>query len=226
LVTVALAAGLGACGLIDESVDDFSLSLPEKEFRVDADMWGLPNTATLPEVMCPATDCASMASTFCSSPACMVSCGTSGTCQVSTTITLYQMINMANERPELAMIDKQSGVDVTIDEISFVIEQNTFAETDEVPMLLVYAGPITAVDAMNADAEQVGTIARVPGGFMGPGQLEFIAGGKDTLERYMSEYTVPFNLIVSGMATVDGGDMIPMGMMVGKVTGKARADAI
>jgi hypothetical protein len=229
LVSVAVAAGLGACGLIDESVDDFSLSLPEKEFRVDSDMMGLVGgSETFPSVECPAIDCAGMSSTFCEpDSSCMVSCGAGGRCEAGTTITLYQMVNMAQERPELATVDKQSGIDVTIDEITFVVEQNTFSpDSPPLPTLLVYVGPITAVDATDPNAESIGSIAPIEGGYTGPGQLEFTGTGRATLEEYMSDYTVPFNLIISGTITVMAGQEVPMGIMVGKITGRARADAI
>ena len=228
LLVAAAAAGATACGLIDESVDDFSLALPEKEFRVDSEMMGLVGgSGTFPSVQCPAFDCASMSSTFCMpDSSCSVSCGAGGTCEAATTITLYQMIDMASEKPELAMIDKQSGISVTIDEITFNVEQNTFAAETQLPTLMVYVGPITAVDASDPNAEMIGTIAPISGGFVGPGQLEFTATGKATLEEYMSDYTVPFNLIVSGTIRFEANAPVPMGMMVGKITGRARADAI
>ena len=225
-VSAAVACAFAACGLIDESVDDFTLDLPEKEFNVDSSMWGLQGEGAFPSVACPAIDCAGMSSTFCSSSSCMPSCGSGGTCEVSTSITLYQMVNLAMDKPELAEIDHGPGIMVKIQDVFFMVEANTFPASYVLPELQVYVGPISAVDPTNAEAQRIGTIAPVVGGFTGMGMLEFVAGGREILESYMSDYKTPYNLIVAGTETVQAGDTIPMGMMLGKVTGTATADAI
>src|SRR5262245_10806597 len=132
-VCVATLGAFAACGLIDSSVDDFTLDLPEKEFNVDSSMWGLQGEGQFPTVQCPAVDCAGMAATFGSSPACMPSCGSAGACEVSTTITLYQMVDLAMDKPELAQIDHGPGIMVKIQDVLFVVEQNTFPASYTLP---------------------------------------------------------------------------------------------
>jgi hypothetical protein len=43
------------------------------------------------------------------------------------------------------------------------------------------------------------------------------------MEQYMSNWRTPFNVIVSGTATISAGDPVPSGKLTGVVTATAHA---
>lgn len=223
-----VAAGLmsvlaSGCGLISSDVDNFVLELPEWTFTVDMAMSGVAGSGNMPSLPCPSTDCAAQSPTFCPDGGCEVVCE-AGMCQVNGAIALYRMVNLANEKPELASLDQRSGISVGIDDIKFLIAVNTLSL--DLPPLQIYIGPITAVEPGQPGVEPVGTIPATPMGTVGERPIEFTAEGRTIFDETLSSYTTPFHLIVGTTFEVTAGQPLPSGQLSGQVMGTAHADAI
>jgi hypothetical protein len=215
---------LGSCGLIDPSVDDFNLGFPKKTFAVDTASWNLTITdATFPSVPCGGDgECAAAAGTFCSG-GCTATCVES-TCQAHVTMSLYEDFNLAVDAPEYQTIDDQTAIDVTLDEIHFVIDTNTMNIPS--PTLRVYMAPILVIDPTDPQAQLIGVVEPIPPGTTGPRPLVIDAPGREALEGFMSDFRTPFTVIVAAQADISAGDPVPQGMMQGWVDVRAHADAI
>ena len=221
-VALPLCALLAGCGLISSDVDDFNLALPEKQFIVDTADWMLMGTGTVPDIACPAVDCAMAQSMLCSGT-CTAEC-VLGSCEVSVPMGLFAPVNLATDKPELAMVDQQNGVRVTIDTVVFNVTTNTLNVAT--PALDVYMAPITVTSPTSPMAQKVGTIASVAPGTMPMGGIGFTPEGRTVMQQYMSDYKTPFNFIVGGVVKIRGGDALPTGRLEGVITGTAHADAI
>ena len=224
LLVAPVALLSGACGLISSDVDNFVLELPEWRFTVDMAMSGIAGSGQMPDLNCPPVDCAAQNGTFCPDGACEVVCGEDTKCRVAAAISLYRMVNLANEKPELASLDGRSGVSVGIDEISFLIEVNTLSM--DLPPLQIYIGPTTSLEPGQDGVVPVGTIAATAQGTVGERPIEFTAEGRMLFDETLSNYTIPFHLIVGTTFEVVSGQDLPRGQLAGKVVGTAHADAI
>src|SRR5262245_55153462 len=137
---LVLAAALGGgCGLIDEDITDFRLSLPETAFEVNSEQMGIEGAGmqgTIPVVDCPPADCA--AAGLCSGSSCEASCGAGATCELTSRLSLYEEINIDMANPELQEINDTNGIRVTLDQVTFRVDVNTL--NVEIPQLEVYVG--------------------------------------------------------------------------------------
>lgn len=224
-IVLAALAVLGAgCGLISSDVDDFALGLPEEEFAVDSANWRLTVTQ-IPSLSCSMVDCAQAAATFCAEGGCTSECGQSGACQVSVDVSIYQTFNLL-ERPELRALDEKQGIRVTVDSVSFRVDENTFEPPRATPPIDVYMAPLDVTDASSPEAKKVGTIAALPPRFTGEGDVEFSADGRGHMEAFMESFRTPFNVILKGTITFAAGETVPTGRVKGVITARARADSI
>jgi hypothetical protein len=222
-----LLCGLFAagCGLISSDITDFDLKFPKKDFTVDTAQWMLSSSVTMggtfPSVPCPPADCASAASMFCNAGACTADCSTSATCTAHVGISIFQPFDLAHEESDLATINAQHGISVTVTAITFEISENTLNVAT--PQLEVFMAPMAVTSPTDPMAKQIGTILPIQPGFTGTGQVDISATGKATMEEFIGNYKTPFNIIVAGTADIHAGDPVPMGMMKGAVTVAAHA---
>ena len=218
------ALSLSGCGLISSNVDDFQLSLPEKEFAVDTTSWGLPTGTTVPDPgSCSSDDFCAAAAALCSAGDCAGTCSTESKCQLDATVSLWRTVDMATERPELKTIDNQAGVRVTIKTIDFTIDENTLNVAT--PVLKIYVGPESATTT-DPPAVWVGHIDPLPPKSTTTADIKFDNGGDAVMSQYFSDYTTPFHIIVAGDLVVKAGDLLPEGRVSGRITGTAVADAL
>jgi hypothetical protein len=223
-MAAVVAAPLGSCGLIDSDVTDFPLRLPEKEFNVDTAEWMLSVPGggnTFPTLDCPPLDCAQAVSQVCAGDSCGATCDGNAHCQAQVNVSVFQMFNLSTESPELETIDSQAVVTVTVENISFKVKENTLNVAS--PPLEVYLAPQGVNDPASTMAVEIGTIASVPPGQTGEGQIDLTPTGKMAMESYMSNWRTPFNVIVAGEVAISAGDPVPMGRLSGSVTVLAHA---
>ena len=230
LFHAALAAVLAlpavSCGLIDPDITEFDLSLPSKQFTIDASRWNLENADTLVSTPCQtgANDaCVAAAEQICEMGECAALCDSGTlTCDLTLYVSLYQGVDLYNEKPELQTIENQPLLDVTIDAINFEVSANTM--NIETPEMVVYAAPQTVMDPMDERARRVGTVPPVPAGVtrsLTP--ITFDAEGRANLAAFMADYKTPFNIIVGSALLVEDGDPVPSGMMTVRVVVEAHA---
>ena len=226
LAALAVALGAGGCGLISSDVTDFNLDLPDKMFSVDATGWQVD--PTLAQALL-STSCTT--DTLCSSAAmqacpmdCTGSCNmTSHTCQLSLDVSLYRTIDLVTEKPELASINNEPVIKVTIDSLTYRVPMNTL--TVDTPELGVYVAPMLVMDPKDPQAKRIGTIPPVPAGqtIDAPLAMTFTPTGKADLVATMNNYKTPFNFIVGSALVVQAGQSVPDGKLDALIHIKAHA---
>ncbi len=222
LLAVALAAAPAvSCGLISSDVTDFNLRLPEKEFNLDTQDWMLTVTGQMPTLDCPPVDCAVATTQICEQGACSADCDANAHCQAHVTVSVFQMFDLKNEAPELQTIDSEAVISVTVETIKFKVSTNTL--NIDSPPLTVYLAPNGVSDPNDPMAEEIGTIASVAAGQTGEGEIMLSETGKASMEQFMSNWRVPFNVIVTGRVTIMAGQAVPEGKLTGAVTVTAHA---
>ncbi len=211
-----------SCGLISSDVTDFNLKLPEKPFNVDTADWMLSvQGSTMPAIACPAVDCTAATDMFCAQGACTADCDSGGHCQAHVAVAVSQKFDLAHESPELAKIDSQAGIKVTVEAITFVVKENTLNVTS--PPLSVFLAPQGVLDPQSPEAVNIGTAEAVPAMQTGEVVILFSATGKHAMEQYMGDYKTPFSVIVAGDVTMHAGDPVPKGKLSGVVSVTAHA---
>lgn len=215
------------CGLISSNVTNFDLTLPDKNFSVDAASWDVTDQEAMQFL---STSCSGNPQ-ICNSAAiqaCPMNC--SGTCDTSTStcdlalqVSLYQMVDLLTEKPELQSINDEPVIKVTIDSVTWEVTANTLNTTT--PAMTVFVAPMTVMDPNSPDAKAVGTIMAVDPGMVtdGPQSIAFTATGKAELVNAMSTFKTPFNVIVGTTITVIQGQPVPHGKLDGVVHIKGHA---
>jgi hypothetical protein len=228
LVCSGLALGAGGCGLISSDVTDFDLSMPSKTFTVDTAQWQLtgdPN-GEFPAIDCSANQgiCSTGISQACGNQAiCFGSCDTTDqTCQATVLVALSQPVNLLDEKPELAQIEDQPLVSVTVDRIYYHVSENTLNVST--PEFMMYVAPENVMSPGDAQAVPVGTIAPLPAATTrDETDMVFVAGGEDALKQFMKDYKTTFRVIVGGSIELHAGDPIPTGSLTATVNVAAHA---
>jgi len=223
LATAALAVMSGACGLIDSNVTDFDLSMPAKTFTIDSAQWDLAAQAQFPAIDCTTQDiCSAGIDQACGNAAlCFGSCdGTN--CQATVLVALSQGVNLLDEKPELAQIEDQPLVSVTIDRMWYEVSENTL--NVGTPQLMLYVAPEGVTSPGDAQAVPVGTVAPIPAATLrDETDIGFVEGGEAALKQFMKDYKTTFRVIVGGEITLSAGDDMPTGSLTATVSVAAHA---
>lgn len=225
-LVAAAALALAGCGLlVDSNITDFNLDLPKKTFTIDAANWGLQGADALTSQTCTVAPdpCAAAAAATCTDGTCIAQCNPSSlTCDLTLFVGLHTPINLLSEKPELASIDGQPLVDVTIDAITYEVTENTM--NVGTPEMKVYAAPITVTRPGDPLSREIGTVPAIAAGMtMGETAVVLSPTGKATLAEFMGAYETPFNIIVGSNLLVQQGDPVPTGRLVVTVAVKAHA---
>jgi len=213
---VGVAATVGGCGLISSDVTDFDLSLPNKTYTVDSasfDVNGDPD-AVLSMSCTPQSGACELAGEMaCPEGQCRGSCSQStNLCELIIPVHPFTTVNLADEKPELATIDDQSFVSVTIDSITYAVSENTMNR--QTPPLILYVAPQSVTSPMDTAAIPVGTIPMVDAGMtVQTMALQITAGGHTALVDAMKDFRTPFNVIVGTDITLRSGEPLPTGKM-------------
>ncbi len=223
---LAATIALSGCGLIDSSVTNFDLTLPDKAFSVDASGWQVSQGEADAFLM---TDCSGAPSVCMTAAtmACPMNCtgacsATTNTCELGLDVGLYKTIDLLTDKPELAQINDKAVIEVVIDSVNYAVTANTL--TVETPEMKVYVAPMSIMDPDDPMAKQVGTIAPVPAGTpVATREMTFTADGRANLVATMSTYKNPFNIIVGSKIVMSSGDMVPSGKLDAIVQIKAHA---
>lgn len=235
LVAAVLGVGLSAgCGLISSDVTDFELNLPDKKFTIDASRWQVDTakatTLFTSDGKLAALPCNTMP-TVCSSAvtqACPTGCSGScdaGTdsCELSLDISLSQPVDLVMEKPELKSINDQPVIKVTIDSVTYDVTSNSLNVAT--PEIDVYVAPMSVIKPSDPQAKLIGTIAAIPPGWVttSPEMIMFTATGKAELVNIMSQFKIPFNVLVGSSLVVTAGQALPTGKLEAVVHIRAHA---
>ncbi|HEU0036828.1 MAG TPA: hypothetical protein VFQ53_39735 [Kofleriaceae bacterium] len=205
---------------------DFDLTLPEKRFTVDTSSWDVDSVQAEAYLQ---TSCAS-APTICSSAAqqaCAMDCSgecnaSTQTCDLTLDVSLYQMIDLVTEKPELKSLNDEPVIQVTIDRVAYEVTTNTL--NVDTPEMVVYVAPMSVMEPNDPQAKPIGTIDPVPAGTtVASREITFTPTGRADLIAVMSTYKTPFNVLVGSALTVRSGQQLPAGKLDAVVRIKAHA---
>lgn len=212
------ALALCGCGIIDPNITRFALRLPERMFTMDTEQWQLSSSgAVFPDVPCgqDPTVCEAQVENLCGGDQCTAQC-VAGSCQMTVQVTLWRMVDLYEENPELKTINEQPLVDVDIESVHYEVTENTL--NIDTPELTLYMAPASVMDPSDPAARAVGVIPPIAAG-SAQARTDVMVSPEHTqaLEDFMRDYQTPFNLIVSADITVEAGDPIPMGRITADV---------
>jgi hypothetical protein len=218
ILQAVMVVALCGCGIIDPNITRFELRLPERMFTMDTDQWQLSSSgAVFPEIACGAdpTFCETEVQSLCGSDQCTGTC-VAGSCQMTVQVTLWRMVDLYEENPELKTINEQPLVDVEIESVHYEVTENTL--NIDTPALTLYMAPASVMDPSDSAAREVGVIPVIAAGSpQGKADVMVSAAQEQALETFMRDYQTPFNLIISADITVEAGDPIPMGRLTADV---------
>lgn len=218
------AVALSGCGLIDSDVTNFDLTLPDKQFSVDATGWRVDQQSAdvlLAQTCSSDAPCMSAAQAACPEN-CSGACGGNSTCELGLDVGLHQTIDLVTEKPELQQINDKAVIDVSVDSVTYAVTANSLNVAT--PELRVYVAPMSIMDPNDPQAKHIGTIAPVPAGAMVAARdMELTPTGRTALIDIMSTYKNPFNIIVGSQIVLMSGDRVPTGKLDAIVSIKAHA---
>jgi hypothetical protein len=215
---------VSGCGLISSDVTNFNLDLPEKKFSVDTASWNVDQQMAMAVLNTPcsmSSQCMQAAEAACAMD-CSGTCNMQSRCSINLDVGLHTSVNLLMEKPELQSINDKSVIDVTIDDLTYVVEANTL--NVPTPEMKIYVAPVTVMDPKDPMAKQIGTIPAVEAGMTIPSaKMMFTAMGRENLTATMGNFKTPFNIIVGSTLTMSSGMPVPTGRL--DATIKVRAHA-
>ena len=218
ILQAVMVVALGGCGIIDPNITRFDLRLPERMFTMDTDQWQLSSSgAVFPDLSCgqDPSACEAPVQNLCGGDQCTAMC-VAGSCQMTVQVTLWRLVDLYQENPELKTINEQPLVDVAIERVHYQVTENTL--NIDTPALTLYMAPASIMDPADPSAREVGVIPPIEAGTpRGKTDVMVSTAQAQALEAFMRDYQTPFNLIISADLTVAAGDPIPMGRITADV---------
>ena len=209
-----LLSTIPGCGLIDSDITNFDLLIENEEFTVDTSQWELTSDPTFPEIPCADTPaiCSTGIAELCGNETlCFGSCD-GESCQATVLIALYQDVNLYDTNPELQSIEDQPLVSVTVDRVSYDIDENTLNLAS--PLLTVYVAPQNVMSPGSPQALAVGTVAPIPAGTtLVDAEVDMTPDGRASLRDFMKDYKTTFNILVGAEVLIQALDPIPSGRL-------------
>lgn len=222
----ALAAvAISGCGLISSDVTNFNLDLPDKKFSIDTASWNVDQqmAMTVLDTPCSASTQCQMAAERACAMDCSGTCNAQMRCSINLDVGLHTSVNLLMEKPELQSINDKAVIEVTIDDLTYAIDQNTL--NVPTPEIQVYVAPMSVMDPKDPMAKQIGTIPPVTAGMTTTAaqKMMFTANGRETLTSTMGNFKTPFNIIVGSTLTMTAGMPVPMGRLDATIRVRAHA---
>ena len=222
-VCLAGLVGLAGC-VIDSTVDEVNLDLPERRVIVDTADWELTDKGTMPSVECAAEPdlCEENVDMWCGADEiCDAQCAQK-TCEVKVLVALWNTIDLTVEQAALAQLEGRPLRTVTIDDVAFTVSENTL--NVDSPALTVSVAPTGVMSVGGGGAEAVGIIPSLPPGeTISEESIELTPRGQIVLANRMREYQTPFNLVVGSTVLLRAGDPVPSGRLVADLKVSAHA---
>lgn len=215
-LVVALLVPLGTgCGLISSDVTNFNLDLPDKKFSIDTMSWNVDQQMADQALMTACTSnaqCMTAAENVCQMD-CSGMCNAQSRCTINLDVGLHTSINLLMEKPELQQINDKAVIEVEIDDVLYLVEQNTLNVAT--PEIGIYVAPMSVMDPKDPMAKKIGTIPIVTAGMTTPTaqKMTFTADGRANLTSVMGNFKTPFNVIVGSTLTMTAGAPIPSGRL-------------
>ena len=211
---------LSGCGLVSDDTANVDLAALQKPFTIDAAAWNLNPTSAVvlmgrtcaPGAVPDPCTAQVIASSVCKLSLCTSACNPdTSQCQLTLRTELWRTINLATDLPNLTPGSPDDDVlEVMLDDVTYEVPQNSFnVSTAE---LTVYLAPTSVTSPGGDGAMPIGSIRSIEPGSDSPRRsLDLHPNGKELVRRRLSEYQIPFNLILGSELLLDAGAALPAG---------------
>ena len=216
---------VSGCGLISSDVTNFNLDLPDKSFVIDTMSWNVDQMMAQSALNTPCTSngqCMAVAENACQMD-CSGTCNPQSRCTINLDVGLHTPIDLVMEKPELKQINDKAVIEVEIDDVFYMVSQNTLNVAT--PEIGVYVAPMSVMDPTDPLAKKIGTIPKVEAGMTitTAQKMTFTADGRANLTAVMGSFKTPFNVIVGSTLTMTAGMPIPQGRLDSVIRIRAHA---
>lgn len=220
-----IAVLVSGCGLISSDVTNFNLDLPDKSFVIDTMSWNVDQQMADAALMLSCTSnaqCMTAAENACQMD-CSGTCNAQSRCTINLDVGLHTSIDLVMEKPELQQINDKAVIEVEIDDVLYLVSQNTLNVAT--PEIGVYVAPMSVMDPTDPAAKKIGTIPSVAPGMTTTAaqKMTFTADGRANLTAVMGNFKTPFNVIVGSTLTMTAGMPIPQGRLDSVIRIRAHA---
>jgi hypothetical protein len=220
-----VALALSGCGLISSDVTNFNLDLPDKKFSIDTASWNVDEQTADMVLNTPcssSSQCMAAAENACAMD-CSGTCNADMRCTINLDVGLHTSVNLLTEKPELQQINDRAVIEVAIDDVTYLVEQNTLNVAT--PEIAVFVAPMSVMDPTDPMAKRIGTIPAVEAGMTTTTALKmmFTPDGRANLMEAMGNFKTPFNIIVGSTLTMTAGTPVPQGRLDAIIKVRAHA---
>jgi hypothetical protein len=220
-----IALLVSGCGLISSDVTNFNLDLPDKKFSIDTMSWNVDEQRADAALNTPCSgtpQCMTAAEEVCAMD-CSGTCNPQQRCTINLDVGLHTSINLLMEKPELQQINDKAVIEVEVDDLLYMVEQNTLNVAT--PEIGVYVAPMSVMDPTDPQAKKIGTIPMVDAmmSMTAAQKMTFTSDGRASLKTAMGNFKTPFNVIVGSTLTIAAGQPLPTGRLDAVIRIRAHA---
>jgi hypothetical protein len=221
----SVSVSVGCDKIISSDVTETPFDLPSKSYSFDSAAFPIPAGITSevpcgdgqPIVVCcdppaglPRPDCST------TSLECQQNENGMSVCTATVTVTQSQMLNFAQEAPELKSLP--SVINIKIKRISYAVTTNTL--NIDLPDVELFLGPSGATKPSDSGVVKFGTMPGILAGTTPAGDVALVRDAESVLGMFTHDLTAPISFIASTTLTVTHS---PTGRIDLTVSGKLAA---
>jgi|GEM_PF-1418284 len=228
-VAVPLVFATG-CGLISSDLAKVSFDLPPKTYTFDTGQadWNASMTGAfsmVPTISCSAaTDCCPLAVSAAGIDCSMLICDTaSASCAFAVTVqSPPQMIDLKNEAQIPSSLSNQSAIDITVNKLTYDVNQNSL--NVDLPPVDLFVGPQGSTKVSDPGVTKFATVPVIPHGTtVTNGNIPLDAAANSVFENIGMHLGTPFVFLAQTRVVIPGGTPPPSGALTLTIKGQLSA---
>jgi len=228
-VAVPLAFATG-CGLISSDLAKVSFDLPPKTYTFDTGQadWNASMTgafAMVPSIPCSASaDCCPVTISAAGIDCSMLICDSvSASCAFAVTVqSPPQMIDLKNEAQIPSSLSNQSAIDITVNKLTYDVNQNTL--NVDLPPVDLYVGPQGSTKVSDPGVVKFATVPAIPHATtLANGNIPLDAAANQVFENIGMHLGTPFVFLAQTQVVLPGGTPAPTGALTLTIKGQLSA---
>jgi len=230
VATVAPLAFATGCGLINSDLAKVSFDLPPKTYTFDTSQadWNGPMTgtfATVPAIACSTdADCCPVTISAAGLDCTMLTCdAASGTCAFAVVVqSPPQMINLKNEANLPSSIANQSVLDITVNKLTYDVNQNSL--NVNLPPVELFLGPQGSTKTTDPGVVKFATVPSIPASTpLTNGNIPVDPAANTVFENIGMHLGTPFVFLAQTRVVIPGGTPAPTGALTLTIKGQLSA---
>jgi len=218
------------CGLINSDLAKVSFDLPPKTYTFDTGQadWSSSMTgafAMVPTIACTAnTDCCPLAISAAGIDCSMLVCDApSGSCAFAVVVqSPPQMIDLKNEAQIPSSLANQSVIDITVNKLTYDVNQNSL--NVDLPPVDLFVGPQGTTKVSDPGVVKFATVPSIPHGTTKTdGNIPIDAAANQVFENIGMHLGTPFVFLAQTRVVIPGGTPAPTGALTLTIKGQLSA---